>query len=506
MAAKTVIIVSIYDWVNGAIYNYPEPRYTAELYLEGYYDPDLGVPSKTANLNLGNTQVDFDGYNARAILTVRALDGFKLTSFENRYYSNANYTLTDSELVYELTEEEMTMNYGGLREYVIEAIEAGLTPDTTQKRFIVGNVRDSNGVRYDGEVMYSAKVTVIGSFDFATQTYPTQEYNLPLGVETVITVQSDESVSLELDVLNGFEFVSFENVAFPSNEYSLTPLKITYYLTEDELTSLDPNAFKYVATAKDSADIQPPDTVTNNYLLTKDRFKAFQSELFNRLSVETIDGYKTLVTEYLSSAKLYPFNINPVNIWGEEVIKIRDYTFSTLGKVLNNDYIVINFGEIETPKINDNATDIVGVTCDLIMPFRQGVISLDSYKVIGKKITIEGRLYITKGEITINIYDSNGINFNISNFTIGADYLLNSVGYTESNMFSPNQALTLVNKAYILIKTPIYDETPKVLREGILNAETGRIEVTEVNLKGNILGDEKTLIESLLKNGVYIND
>lgn len=505
MATKTVTIASIYDWMDGAIYAYPEPRYTAELYLEGYYDPDYGVPSTTVNLNLGNTQVDFDSYGYHAVLTVRALEGFKLTSFENRYYSGANYTLTDSELIYELTEDEMTMGYGGLREYIIEAVEAGAAPEPTQKPFIVGNVRDIDGVRYDGELMYSAKVIVTNAYD-PDRGYTPIIHNLQLGIESIVEIKTTDTATLELDALEGFEFVSFENVAFPNNEYSLTPLKITYELSEDEIEGLSGDMFKYVATAKNSSDIQPPDTVTNNYLLTKERYKSFQTELFNKLTVETVNNYQTLVTEYLSSAKLYPFNINPVNIWGEEAVKIRDYTFSTLGKILNNDYIVINFGEIETPKINDNATDIVGVTCDLILPFRQGVISLDPYKVMGKKITIEGRLYITKGEITINIYDSNGINFNISNFNIGADYLVNSTGYTEDNMFSPNQALTLVNKAYILIKTPIYDETPKVLRGGILSPETGRIEVTEVNLKGNMLGDEKTLIESLLKNGVYIND
>ena len=50
----------------------------------------------------------------------------------------------------------------------------------------------------------------------------------------------------------------------------------------------------------------------------------------------------------------------------------------------------------------------------------------------------------------------------------------------------------------------IYDELPKVLKGGVLSNETGRIEVTEISLQGNILGDEKTLIESLLKNGVIL--
>lgn len=504
MTNKTVTIGSVNDWMDGVIYNYPESRYTAELYLEGYYDPDYGVPSKTVNLNLGNSQVDFDGYNAKAVLTVIALEGFKLTSFENRYYSDANYTLTDSELVYTLTEDEISMNWGGLREYIITADEAGTTPDLTLKPFIVGNTYDSNGVRYEGELMYSAKITVTGEFDFVTQTYPTQEYNLPLGIETVIEIKTTDTATLELTALNGFEFTGFNNIAFPENEYALTPLKITYDLSEDEILGLYETMFKYVATAKKSGGVVEPETVTNNYLLTKERFKTFQNELFNRLAVERINGQTVLVSEYLSSAKIYPFNINHIDIWGEKAVKIRDYEFSTLGKMLNKDYLTINFGEIVTPKTNDNATDIIGVTCDLILPFKQGVISLDPYKVIGKKITIEGRLFISKGEITISVYDSNGVNFNISNFTIGADQLIAGTARTEQNIFSPSQALTDVNKAYLLIKTPIYDEDPKVLRTGVLADHTGLIEVTEISITGNILHSEKNLIESLLKNGVNV--
>jgi hypothetical protein len=502
MTTKSVTIGSVNDWMDGVIYNYPEPRYTASLYMQGAYDPDDGTPSKTVSLNMGENTIDFQGFNSSITLTVEALNGFKLTGFENLYNDAALYTLTDSLLEYEFTENELTDNYNGIRQFLITASE-NVIIDTTKKPFIVGNTYDSNGVRYDGEIMYSAKVIVTNAYDPDGGNTPAI-HNLTLGNETVVEIKTTDTATLELTALNGFEFTGFNNIAFPENEYGLTPLEITYELSEDEINGLSETMFKYVATAKQTGGVEDPDTVTNNYLLTKERFKAFQTELFNTLTVESVNNYQTLVTDYLSAAKLYPFNIDPVNIWGTEAIKIRDYTFSALGEVLNDDFIVVNFGEIEAPKIKDNATDIVGVTCDLILPFRQGVISLDPYRVIGKKITIEGRLYISKGEITISVYDSNGINFNISNFSIGSDYLLNSRGYNESNMFSPEQALTLVDRAYLLIKTPVYDETPKVLKSGVLADHTGLIEVTEISITGNILHSEKNLIESLLKNGVIL--
>ena len=499
---KTVAIGSSQDWMGDIVYDYPETRYTASLYMQGAYDPDDGVPSKTVPLNMGENTIDFQGFNSSITLTVEALDGFKLTGFENLYESDASYTLTDSLLEYEFTENELAANYIGIRQFLITASE-NVIIDTTKKPFIVGNAYDSNGVRYDGEIMYSAKVTVTNAYDPDGDNTPVI-HNLTLGQLSIIEILPNESASLELTALDGFEFTGFSNIAFPENEYGLTPLKITYDLSEDEINGLSETMFKYVATAKQSGGVVEPETVTNNYLLTKERFKTFQNELFNRLAVEQIDGRNVLVTDYLSNAKIYPFNINPIDIWGEKAIKIRDYEFSTLGKMLNKDYLTINFGEIETPKTNDNATDIIGVTCDLILPFKQGVISLDPYKVIGKKITIEGRLFISKGEITISVYDANGVNFNISNFTIGADHLIAGAARTEQNMFSPSQALTDVNKAYLLIKTPVYDETPKVLRTGVLADHTGLIEVTEISITGNILHSEKSLIESLLKNGVIL--
>lgn len=499
---KTVTIGSINHWNDGVIYDYPEPRYTASLLMQGVYDPDTGVPSKTVSLNMGLNTIDFEGFNSSIILTVEALNGFKLTGFENLYNSSATYTLTDTLIEYTFSEDERTQDYIGLREFLITASE-NVVIDTTKKPFIVGNIYDANGVRYDGEIMYSASVTVTKPFDPDGDNTPVI-HNLTLGQVSIIDILPNESATLELTVLSGFEFTGFNNIAFPENEYSLTPNSIVYNLSSEEISGLSENMFKYVATATESGGVITPDTVTNNYLLTKERFKTFQNELFNRIAVEQINGQTILVNEYISGAKIYPFNINPLDIYGEEAVKIRDYTFTTLGERLNKDYLTINFGEIEAHKINDNATDIIGVTCDLILPFKQGVISLDPYKVIGKKITIEGRLFITKGEITISVYDSNGINFNISNFTIGADNLVTGTAKIEQNMFSPNQALTDVNKAYLLIKTPVYDDIPKVLKSGILSNETGKIEVTEISILGNILSSEKGLIESLLKSGVII--
>ena len=498
---KTVTIGTSRDWTGEIVYDYPEPRYTASLYMQGAYDPD-GVPYKTVPLNMGENTIDFQGFNSSITLTVEALSGFKLTGFENLYESDAPYTLTDSLLEYEFTENELLANYIGIRQFLITASE-NVIIDTTKKPFIVGNTYDSNGVRYDGAIMYSAMLSINKPYDPDGDNAPVI-HNLTLGQLSVIEILPNETASLELTALDGFEFTGFSNIAFPTNEYALTPLKITYELTEDEINGLSGIMFKYIATSKQSGGVVEPETVANNYLLTKERFKTFQNELFNRLAVERINGQTVLVTDYLSSAKIYPFNINPIDMWGEKAVKIRDYEFSTLGKMLNKDYLTINFGEIVTPKTNDNATDLIGVTCDLILPFKQGVISLDPYRVIGKKITIEGRLFISKGEITISVYDSNGVNFNISNFTIGADQLIAGTARTEQNMFSPSQALTDVNKAYLLIKTPVYDETPKVLRTGVLADHTGLIEVTEISITGNILHSEKNLIESLLKNGVNV--
>lgn len=480
--------------------------YTAKLVCIGGWDPvtEESAPDKDIPLPLGvDANLDLEAYTN---ITLRAdvVSGFRLVSFDNLYYSTENYTLTDSLLTYKLTNDEITKAYIGLREYILVG-EAIPVVDTTKKPFNVGNLYDAGGIHYNGEITYTAKVMVTTPYDPIEETpESTQTIDINLGQETIVTVLPNQTAQLALTVLPGFEFVSFSNIAYPDNEYFLTPTAIAYDLSQDEINGLADNMFKYVATTRDSAEIVGPDTVVNSYLLNAERFKAFESELFSIASFEGVSGKTLLVTEFVPSVKLLPFKISSEDIYNTQPIKVRNYTLTTLGEFLNKDYVTIDFGEIEVAAEYGNALDVVGVSCDLIMPFKQGAISLESTYVVGKKISIIGRLNVSQGEITVTVFNSDGVAFNVSNFNIGSDYPLYSAYKIENNIFSPNQALNDIDKAYILVSSPVYSITPKINKRGVLAGAIGRVEISEISVDNIPYADEYNRLINELENGVII--
>ena len=246
-----------------------------------------------------------------------------------------------------------------------------------------------------------------------------------------------------------------------------------------------------------------PNTILNNYLLSRPEMEEFRNQVYNVVAFENTENAKTLITQYISALNVYPFKITPNNIYGRDEIKARDRPFN-IATLLNKDNITIDLGILEVLPEHNNALDFINTTCDLFLPFASGTITLDPIDVIGKKLRIYYVINISDGKVTINIEDSEtGVIKNVSNMSVGTEMPFYNYLQIENNSYKPSEALNNINTAYIIVSRPDYSNTkPKAQVTGALRGVTGNIQIVDINLDLVALYNERVNLLSILKDGV----
>lgn len=380
------------------------------------------------------------------------------------------------------------------------------------KSVLIYNTGEGDNRTWQGGEDCTVVLNVWGNFDFATQTYPNIKQEIPLGIitpiEWVSTWDDISSCTLECRTLNGKSFGEFRIDFDNSTPFEMPRNEIESEFTSEAITDLVEHGSSFLL--KLGSDIVPDvESISNNYLLSKDELTIFKTEIYNIVKGENAlnPDSSTRTDNFISSFKIYPFKIDPSNF--SEVgakIKISTFTLDSLATELYKDSISLNLGIISIPKIHDNSLDFIDVECDLYLPFLSSSIAIDPSLIIGSSVEIQCNLSIESGSITINLknLDKNEI-YNISTSVIGADYPFLKPSDMNPIQLTPNQVINDIRQAYIITKTPNYDQTsPLTTRKGILLDQLGYVEIQSIELMCEATAEEKQQIISSLKNGVII--
>ena len=301
---------------------------------------------------------------------------------------------------------------------------------------------------------------------------------------------------------------------FPSN-VDFAGNVIDYNMTATELDPLNLASRNYVvavngdSTSPDDIPPVPVDTqpINNNYLVSRSQLKVFENAVngiqLNESGFENV--YWVKITDYISSIRLLPFKIDAENFDGLSEIKIRKESLSS-GTKIKGDQIAVNLGTITIPKVHDNTLDYQGVSCELFIPFVAGGIPLDPETVVGYDLQVSMVVNISNGSTTVNVVNAQLQRLISSSLVnIGTDYPFFSQMVVKQIELAPTQAVNGINKAYIKITRPDYNNTRPLARKvGTIGNQKGYIEFDEVHINNISLADEKDMLETALKDGVFI--
>lgn len=488
----------------GAVSRNGEPTYTATIKVKRTFDPDN--PSSELEtvypITLGTqTPVDITGYSSVTLKCVPLPNyGISLANFGSS--GNTAIPFTPDLLEYQFTPAQLNRTDNYYTDIQVQTVKS------VTKNFVFGNDKDSSGKPIlKGDNSFTGTLTLWGNYNFETQTYNQIIKEVEAGTDLNLTLDSEyKSGSLVLNVVEGFKFIG---VDFPS-EGTFTNNLIEYDITSEQLDLSLTDPLYYIAYTQSTGNPDPepsdkPDTILNNYLLTKDELYEFQKQIYNVVAVEETEKLKTPITDYISNVYVYPFKIPESALYGRQVIKCRNREFN-IAEQLQKDTISLNLGNILIDKVHNNSLDYMGVTCSLYLPFINGSINLDSQMVVGKELNINYMVNINDGSTTVNITDVlTDVIINVSKTQLGAIQPFFDFLRVTQKDYTPSQSINDIDTAYIIMEMPDYSQTkPTVIIEGSLQGIKGHVSVNDVTLETKAFNDEKLNIISLLSQGVFI--
>lgn len=325
------------------------------------------------------------------------------------------------------------------------------------------------------------------------------------GSSLTLSITVPENVTLVsvriADIKTDGSAPSFVNGSVIDNSCDISYSSYTVYSGFNASTT----KYKFIEIVTEGGEPAEVNSVNNNYLVDKEQFQKFQTDVYDVVSVESVGGVPPL-TDFISSTRIYPFKIDVSNVAKDEQIKLRDRVFDS-APLLASDVVESLIGTFTIPAEYNNVLDFKDVEVSLFLPFYSGDIALEPQLVIGKSFLVKMFFNVSDGSATIVIEDDLGVVFEIDNMVLGSDYPFFSKYYEgEKTDFRPAQALNKIDTSYILVKKPIYSGGIELVeRTGDLLTVKGLVKVEENRLNSSgMTSDEFNKVVDILANGVYI--
>ena len=214
---------------------------------------------------------------------------------------------------------------------------------------------------------------------------------------------------------------------------------------------------------------------------------------------------------YILSVIQLPCKLPDEYILDSEKIRLANVSIDVSANVVSTDNIIIDLGEIFTPKTNNNFLDYSNTVAILHLP-RTDAITIDLEYVIDKTLQIEYIIDCYTGLATVNIKSKEsdlviltrkvdiGINIPMANSQTSQ-----SVDNSNIRIGGDNGVRTpfieIVRNESVL-KDGFF--TIPVIDESNLSSASGYVRVEDVNLIGDTMLTEKESIISKLKSGVIL--
>lgn len=307
---------------------------------------------------------------------------------------------------------------------------------------------------------------------------------------------------------DGFQFIKVEFLGsggYPS-EYTLSepPTEATTFYYND-VEKLVYN----IVTEQTGSDV----TGNNNiYLVDAEIMKLVNYERFTETIIDgDIKDYGTFI---LGLIKL-PFAVPDEYKLENQFINLGDRQLTTKAVELNSDVFIIEMGTVNVPEKFGDFRDYQQTICKLHLP-HSTTINVEPEYVIGCDLSVEYRVSLYDGSVTINLYSSaiGDECFFTQNSTLGISVPYSADSGDSLYLNNPNLKVGGNNdlvKCYVEVlrnesplsnkffTIPVDDELP-------LSECSGYVEVENIKANFPTLADEYDEIVSTLANGVILND
>lgn len=215
--------------------------------------------------------------------------------------------------------------------------------------------------------------------------------------------------------------------------------------------------------------------------------------------------------QYILSVIQLPCKLPDEYILDAEKIRLANVSIDVSANVVSTDNIIIDLGEIFTPKTNNNFLDYSNTVALLHLP-RTDAIAIDLEYVIDKTLQIEYILDCYTGLATVNIKSKEsdlviltrkvdiGINIPMANSQTSQSVDNSNISIGGDNGIRTPFIEIVRNES--VLKDGFF--TIPVIDESDLSSASGYIRVEDVNLIGDTMLTEKESIISKLKSGVIV--
>ena len=232
----------------------------------------------------------------------------------------------------------------------------------------------------------------------------------------------------------------------------------------------------------------------NVYELTNDNLKAFAEQRFTK-TAEDLGKYVTNLFRLFC----------PVGETIDAVITTGDVNTGIQAKTPKSDIVVLDFGNVTIPFHNNDLTDY-NSNIQMFLPF-VGFVGIEvSY--IGKPVNLTYEVNVITGEAVAKL-STDGIIFSVHDCNVSSaliyktsDYdIVGDTGFSSRFMYGLNPFVKVIWRESM----NAYINNDECVRK-VIGSITGFARITECEIStAQMTADEKQMIETELKYGIYIN-
>ena len=232
----------------------------------------------------------------------------------------------------------------------------------------------------------------------------------------------------------------------------------------------------------------------NVYELTNDNLKAFAEQRFSK-TAEDLGKYVTNLFRIFC----------PVGETIDAVITTGDVNTGIHAKTPKSDIVVLDFGNVTIPFHNNDLTDY-NSNIQMFLPF-VGFVGIEvSY--IGKPVNLTYEINVITGEAVAKL-STDGIIFSVHDCNVSSaliyktsDYdIVGDTGFSSRFMYGLNPFVKVMWRESM----NAYVNNDECVRK-VIGSITGFARITECEIStAQMTADEKQMIETELKYGIYIN-
>lgn len=372
-----------------------------------------------------------------------------------------------------------------------------LNEDATKATFSIPNISEDAEITATAYILESVKLT--NELHHATSNINNE--NLTTGSNYNFIITADDgyyfTTTPQLEYVQN-NSTYYKNFTAVENEELITQYTLNWTIPTNT------TSVKIYA----SADVIPNEDFKTKFGIIK-IFNPTDEEL-EEVSYTRFRPLTTNASDYIDLGQyishLFKMFVNvPEN--PKETIKLGGYDTAVESAVVQSDIVITDCGQVEITGKYNNVMDFEHTEIEIYLPFI-GFQTLDSSKVMNKKIKLKYKTSLISGETLVYITDELDNVLYTFNTNVSYEVPYRTNGKTENTHLTANNGYLHGFKPFVNIRTNLEYNSSTIVsnddRETIINKESGFISCSYVFNTIQATQEEKELIDSLLFNGIIV--